>query len=176
MRWNSSGGERAAGGDARTGATPRPERPPRRIGAKLLVTAGQRVLLIRERRGDGSTFWSLPGGGIDPGESLSDGLRRELREELGCGCALGGVVAVCRYRHASRPGVETRYAVFGGRLRSPAEPNADEGVVGCAWVTRGELPPALLEPFRRVVSALLPGPDGQSPTAHAARSRTAVRD
>jgi 8-oxo-dGTP diphosphatase len=28
-------------------------------------------------------LWACPGGGLDPGESVSDGLRRELREELG---------------------------------------------------------------------------------------------
>jgi 8-oxo-dGTP pyrophosphatase MutT (NUDIX family) len=28
-------------------------------------------------------LWAAPGGGIDPGESPRDGLRRELREELG---------------------------------------------------------------------------------------------
>jgi 8-oxo-dGTP pyrophosphatase MutT (NUDIX family) len=28
-------------------------------------------------------LWACPGGGLDPGESVADGLRRELREELG---------------------------------------------------------------------------------------------
>ena len=28
-------------------------------------------------------LWACPGGGLDPGESVAEGLRRELREELG---------------------------------------------------------------------------------------------
>ena len=39
------------------------------------------VLLVKEKGGD----WTLPGGGIDFGEELEDGLRRELHEEIAIG-------------------------------------------------------------------------------------------
>ena len=55
---------------------------PRQCARALLLTPEQRVLLMRidtSRR----VFWITPGGGLQPGESDLDGLRRELREEIG---------------------------------------------------------------------------------------------
>ncbi len=41
------------------------------------------LLLVQNRRRDGSLDWSPPGGVIDPGESLLEGLTREVGEETG---------------------------------------------------------------------------------------------
>jgi len=48
----------------------------------LVVDADQRVLLVRFEFPT-ATRWALPGGGLEPGESHLDALRRELREEVG---------------------------------------------------------------------------------------------
>ena len=48
----------------------------------LLVTPDQHILLVRFEFPD-ATVWSLPGGGLDPGESHVDALHRELIEEVG---------------------------------------------------------------------------------------------
>lgn len=50
-------------------------------GALLLGPEG--VLLVRNRRRNGSLDWSPPGGVIDEGESLIEGLTREVEEETG---------------------------------------------------------------------------------------------
>lgn len=42
-----------------------------------------RVLLVRFEFPDAGTRWALPGGGLEPGESHHDALRRELAEEAG---------------------------------------------------------------------------------------------
>jgi len=50
----------------------------------VLLTPDEHVLLLRIRHLTGGChFCILPGGGLEPGESVEDGLRREMREELG---------------------------------------------------------------------------------------------
>jgi TDG/mug DNA glycosylase family protein len=49
-----------------------------------VVDADRRLLLVQFRRPVGDeSWWGTPGGGIDPGESHEEALRRELREEIG---------------------------------------------------------------------------------------------
>jgi 8-oxo-dGTP diphosphatase len=50
-------------------------------GGLILGETG--LLLVRNRRRDGSHDWSPPGGVIEPGESTVDGLTREVVEETG---------------------------------------------------------------------------------------------
>jgi G:T/U-mismatch repair DNA glycosylase len=49
----------------------------------LVLDRDDRVLLVRFRNDFGDTWWATPGGALEPGESVGDALRRELREELG---------------------------------------------------------------------------------------------
>ena len=49
----------------------------------LVLDPDDRVLMVRFEFPDVGTRWALPGGGIEPGESPTDALRRELDEELG---------------------------------------------------------------------------------------------
>lgn len=57
----------------------------RRITAIVACTDPQgRVLLVRQIGGPYAGAWLLPGGGVDAGESVEEGLRREMREETGC--------------------------------------------------------------------------------------------
>jgi 8-oxo-dGTP diphosphatase len=52
-----------------------------RIAAALVVRGDGRALLVRKR---GTRAFMQPGGKIAPGESATQALARELREELGC--------------------------------------------------------------------------------------------
>ncbi len=49
--------------------------------AAILVEDGK-ILLIAHKKGK-HTYWLLPGGGVEYGESLDAALKRELKEELG---------------------------------------------------------------------------------------------
>lgn len=55
------------------------------VGGAVLLGDDGAVLLVRNRRRNGSHDWSPPGGVIDvhEGESLLDGLAREVEEETG---------------------------------------------------------------------------------------------
>ena len=56
-----------------------------RVVAKAFITnqAGH-VLVVRES----DEFWSLPGGGLEHGETAATCLKREIKEELGIGSLL----------------------------------------------------------------------------------------
>jgi 8-oxo-dGTP diphosphatase len=105
-----------------------------RRGAKALVRSGDRVLLVRERHTDGTDFWTLPGGGVDPDESLREGLRRELVEELGCGSVVADPCSSFRYAHRSKPGIVSTYTVYETWLLDAPTPSIKQGVTGYRWV------------------------------------------
>jgi 8-oxo-dGTP diphosphatase len=53
-----------------------------RLSVHAVITdAEERVLLLKAAYGDAG--WGLPGGALDPGETIHEGLLRECREELG---------------------------------------------------------------------------------------------
>lgn len=60
---------------------PEPPRPEVAVGA-VALDAG-RILLIRRGHGPAAGTWSLPGGRVEPGETLHDAVVREVREEAG---------------------------------------------------------------------------------------------
>lgn len=56
----------------------------RRAVRAILLTSAQEILLLKIRSPDtGEGFWIAPGGGLQPGESAEQALKRELHEELG---------------------------------------------------------------------------------------------
>lgn len=52
----------------------------KRIATRAIVINGEDILLLYTKR---YHDYSLPGGGVDDGESVTDGLIRELKEETG---------------------------------------------------------------------------------------------
>jgi ADP-ribose pyrophosphatase YjhB (NUDIX family) len=66
-----------------------------RVAAYALITRDDCVLLTRiSERGFHSGSWTLPGGGIDHGESPRLALEREVREECGVACTVGDLLDV----------------------------------------------------------------------------------
>jgi ADP-ribose pyrophosphatase YjhB (NUDIX family) len=57
----------------------------------VVPDAQGRLLMIR--RTDNS-YWSIPGGGVEPGESVREAAIREVAEETGLACDVTGLVGV----------------------------------------------------------------------------------
>ena len=69
-----------------------PERPIVGVGA-VIVDAG-RVLLVKRRYEPLAGQWSLPGGTLELGETLEEGVTREMHEETGLEVEVGPVIEV----------------------------------------------------------------------------------
>jgi 8-oxo-dGTP diphosphatase len=103
--------------------------------AQVDVSSG--VLLVENIRRNGTSDWTPPGGVIDPGEAVVDGLAREVREETGLEVLRWGGLLYEIVAEAPALGwrlrVEVHRAVeVDGRLRVGDDP--DGIVVGAEWV------------------------------------------
>jgi len=58
--------------------------PRKRIDAAIAIVRRDGRILLCQRKADDTFggYWEFPGGKVEPGESLQDCLRRELREEI----------------------------------------------------------------------------------------------
>lgn len=131
-----------------------PRVPPRvRVVVGALVRDGR--VLLAHRRPDKRAFpdvWDLPGGVIEPGESESEALARELHEELGVRIAAGSTSHLCRVT----VGPQDQEAVLSAWLvrewdGTPANA-APEEHVDIGWFAAEDVPP-LVDP--RVRAAVL---------------------
>jgi len=67
-----------------------------RVSAKAVIIKEGKILLLKHE--DKQGYWySLPGGGQNPGEKLSDALVRECREEIGATVKVENVVFIRDY-------------------------------------------------------------------------------
>jgi 8-oxo-dGTP pyrophosphatase MutT (NUDIX family) len=134
---------------------------PWRRGVRALVVAPDGRTLLMRYADDYSSWWITPGGGVDPGESDEEGLRRELREELGLtDVEIGPLLWEREQWFRNEPGYcGQRESVY--LVRTPAftpAPEVDialEGAHEHRWVTADEAaqlptrPPDLAERLSR---------------------------
>jgi 8-oxo-dGTP diphosphatase len=102
-----------------------------------IIEKPDRRLLIGQRRADDSSplKWEFPGGKVEPGESDTEALARELREELGVTLLRQSVIAQTQYEYPDRePLTVTFFAV--SIAETELQPRAFERI---AWVLPREL-------------------------------------
>ena len=103
--------------------------------ALVVVRRGHRFLLTQEKK-YGKT-WSIPGGRVEPGESLTDAAIREVFEETGVPIALDGVLRV-----ENTPGDQARMRIlFSGYPidDTPPKQTADDESMRAAYLTIEEI-------------------------------------
>jgi 8-oxo-dGTP diphosphatase len=124
--------------------------PPRLVVTAAVIEEHDRFLLTRRPRGTHlEGFWEFPGGKCDAGESLTDGLAREIDEELGCGVIIGGEIFGVAHAYPDRV-VELHF--FACALDGVPHPKLGQEM---RWVERSELqsldfPPADAELIARL--------------------------
>ncbi len=69
-----------------------PDRPVVGVGAVIVQDGG--VVLIKRRYEPLKGRWSLPGGGVEVGETLAEAVAREMLEETGLQVEVGPVIEV----------------------------------------------------------------------------------
>ena len=73
----------------------------RRINVRAIIYKDGKLLAVKHKHGeDISHYYAVPGGGLDPQESLVDGLARELREETGVNAVIGNLLFIQQFPSA----------------------------------------------------------------------------
>lgn len=115
---------------SRTGA-PRPE-----VAVGGIAVVDGRLLVVRRGRGTAQGQWALPGGRVEPGESLAEAVVRELAEETGLSVEVGALCGI-----AERRGEGYHYVICNHWVTAPAGVDATPGddASAVAWVDRAQL-------------------------------------
>jgi 8-oxo-dGTP diphosphatase len=105
------------------------------VGAVVLGADG-RVLLVKRGRPPSAGAWSLPGGHVEPSESLEDAIVREVREETGLAVEPRLSLGVVR---VEREGFRYDIHEFLCEPSQAADPVAGDDAVDVRWAAISEL-------------------------------------
>jgi 8-oxo-dGTP diphosphatase len=121
-----------------TAMEPRPANPYSVSVAGVVVDGDGRALLV-QRRENGR--WEPPGGILEADETISEGLRREVREETGLEIAPGPLTGVYQNLRAHVIALAFRCERISGTLTANDEASAFR------WATADEIPTLTTEVF-----------------------------
>jgi 8-oxo-dGTP diphosphatase len=103
------------------------------------------LLLVRHEKPDREPYWVLPGGRLEPGETIPHCAERELVEETGIEGRFAGVLYVSEFLQEGRHTVDitARVEAHGGEARLGRDPEVEEGseptLKELRWVDTGKL-------------------------------------
>lgn len=127
--------------------------PSHRVGAFAIIFDDADRILVSRRTDSG--WFNLPGGGVNPDESVTEGLIREIREETGLEVELGRLVGIY-----SKPQKHEVVLTFCARANGGTLVPSDEADYH-AWVAASDLDTVKLLPKHRerIDDALLNQPE-----------------
>lgn len=112
--------------------------PEPRVRVALVVREDDRILLLRQMKA-GRSYWLLPGGGLNWGETISEAIDRELREELTVALAALGEMLWMSETIAPDGSRHLVHLCFEGRIEGTPVPVAAEGITGSGFFSPAEL-------------------------------------
>ena len=124
-----------------------------RVGA--VVTRGRSLLLVRHQKPGRDPYWVLPGGRLEPGETIPECAEREVSEETGLSARFSGLLYLSEFLREGRHTVDVtvRMTPVGDQQ---AELGSDHEVAPGAEPTLRELRWVEVEELREI--ELLPAP------------------
>jgi ADP-ribose pyrophosphatase YjhB (NUDIX family) len=127
---------------ASRGKQPSPRGPiPSWYFALVVVRLGHRFLLTQERKYNAA--WSIPGGRVEPGETLAEAAIREVLEETGVPTRLEGILRVehSPIEHAPGEGSARIRVIFVGSPVDDTAPRTtpDDESLGAAYLTLDQI-------------------------------------
>jgi 8-oxo-dGTP diphosphatase len=116
-----------------------PKRPILGVGA--LIFRNNRILLVERGKEPLKGWWSLPGGALETGETLEEGIRREVREETGLLVKTVGLATIFERIIRDEMGrAEYHYVLIDTICRvTGGTPHPDTDVSALAWVAEKQL-------------------------------------
>ncbi|MEJ8640128.1 NUDIX domain-containing protein [Streptomyces sp. MS2.AVA.5] len=132
--------------------TTRPPEPNTALGVGAILHGADGLLLGRHRRGT----LELPGGTVEPGESLEHAVVRELVEETGCRAREEDVVLLGLLMDQVGPVVRTTVAAVVTRWDGIPATQPNESVGDWRWCHLDRIPDGLFIPSAQVLTAWRP--------------------
>lgn len=111
-------------------------------GVGAIVVGSKGVLLVRRDKDPGKGLWSIPGGGVEIGETQEESLLREVEEETGVKCEIVSFVSTADLITADESGlIEFHFLLnhyLARALTEDTKPEVPEAEVG--WFHPDDLP------------------------------------
>lgn len=92
------------------------------------------LLVVQRGRGVATGRWSLPGGRVEPGETLAAAVIRELREETGLDVEVGPLCGI-----AERISEQAHYVIIDYWVHASGAATPGDDARAVDWVDRGGL-------------------------------------